>query len=264
MNGIIFDIQHYSVYDGPGIRTCVFLKGCPLRCAWCHNPESHKLKPEIAYFKDRCVGCGRCVDACPNEAIKLTKDGVVRDYERCTVCAKCVEACETGAMEKIGKEVSAEEIVEGVARDKPFYDNSGGGATISGGEPTMQKEFLIEILRLLKAQEIHTAVETCGYFDAALIDGMIDLVDLFLFDIKHIDSNTHKRWTGVGNERILANFEQIHNQVGSKRIIPRIPLIPGVNTDLNVIGGMLNFLTKKRLYRRSASYAVQPYGKDKV
>jgi len=258
MNGIIFDIQHYSVYDGPGIRTCVFLKGCPLRCAWCHNPESHKINPEVSYFKERCVSCGKCVEACPNEAIQLTKDGVVRDYERCTVCAKCVEACETGAMEVIGREVGAEEIAEAASRDKIFYDNSGGGVTISGGEPTVQKEFLFAILRELKNREIHTALETCGYFKDSLIDEMAGLVDLFLFDIKHMNQQAHKKFTGVSNEEILSNFEKIHSSVGSERIIPRIPLIPGFNTDPDAIDEIITFLKQ---IRYNGPVHFMPYNK---
>lgn len=258
MKGIIFDIQYYSVYDGPGIRTCVFLKGCPLRCVWCHNPESHKLNPEISYFKDRCAGCGRCVDACTNEALKLTKEGIVRDYERCSVCAKCVEACENGAMEKIGKELEAQEIAEIVARDKPFYDNSGGGVTISGGEPTMQAEFLLSLLESLKHQGIHTAIETCGFFKGALIRELVDLSDLFLFDIKHMNQQAHKKFTGVSNEEILSNFEKIHSSAGSERIIPRIPLIPGFNTDHDAIDEIITFLKQ---IRYNGPVHLMPYNK---
>lgn len=258
MNGIIFDIQHYSVYDGPGIRTCVFLKGCPLHCAWCHNPESQKPRAEISYFADRCAGCGRCVDACPNEAITLTKEGVVRDDERCTVCAKCVAACENGAMEKIGKEVGAEEIAEIVAGDKPFYDNSGGGVTISGGEPTMQAEFLFSLLQSLKDRGIHTAVETCGCFKEALIPELIDLTDLFLFDIKHMNQQMHKKFTGVANQKILSNFEKIHARAGSGRIIPRVPLIPGFNSDPDSIDEIITFLKQ---IRYKGPVHLMPYNK---
>ncbi|MBI9083657.1 MAG: glycyl-radical enzyme activating protein [Desulfobacterales bacterium] len=258
MNGIIFDIQHYSVYDGPGIRTCVFLKGCPLRCAWCHNPESQKPKAEISYFKDRCAGCGRCVDACPNEAITLTKKGVVRDNEKCTACAECVTACENGAMEKIGKEVGAEEIAEIVAGDKLFYDNSGGGVTISGGEPTMQAGFLFSLLQSLKNRGIHTAIETCGFFKEALIREIIDLTDLFLFDIKHMNQQVHKKFTGVSNQKILSNFEKILARAGSERIIPRIPLIPGFNTDPDSIDEIIMFL-QQILYHGPVH--LMPYNK---
>jgi len=198
------------------------------------------------------------VEACPHEAIELTKDGVVRDYERCTVCAKCVEACETGAMEKIGREVSSEEIVEIVARDKIYYDNSGGGVTISGGEPTVQTNFLLELLQSIRNRGIQTAIETCGFFSEALIDDLAGLVDLFLFDIKHIDLEIHNVFTGVPNEKILSNFKAIYSCVGSERIIPRVALIPGFNTDPDAIDEIITFLKQ---IRYNGPVHFMPYNK---
>ncbi|MHA1386632.1 MAG: glycyl-radical enzyme activating protein [Candidatus Helarchaeota archaeon] len=257
MKGVIFDIQSYAIYDGPGIRTLVFLKGCLVRCLWCHNPESQRLKPQISYFKDRCLKCGKCVDACPNDAIQLKKEGVIRNQKKCIVCGRCVDACPNDVMEKIGIERTVEEIIEIVKRDKPFYDNSGGGATISGGEPTFQFKFLIEILKGLKNEGIHTAIETCGYFNNDLLEELVQYVDLFLFDIKHHNSEMHKEFTGVKNEKILKNFSDILNIVGD-RIICRIPLIPGFNTDLDVIEGIISFLLKVN-YRGEVH--LMPYNK---
>ena len=240
--GIVFDIQYYAIYDGPGIRTCVFLKGCPLRCVWCHNPESQSLTPEMSYFAERCARCGQCVEACSSHTLHLTEDGVVRDRQLCVVCSECAQVCPNQATEKIGKELSANEIAESVLRDRAFYEASGGGVTISGGEPTLQAEFLLEILRAVKQVGIHTAIETCGYFDKRLLDSLVELVDLFLYDIKHIDSATHKKFAGVSNERILANFSEILSRVGNKRITPRIPLIPSFNDDAASIDQIAAFL----------------------
>jgi len=242
MKGIIFDIQQYAIYDGPGIRTLVFFKGCPLKCFWCQNPESQNPKPQISYFREKCTLCGICVDNCPNEALILSDNGIIRDDNLCNTCGSCVEACPDNVMELIGEEKSVKEISSIVLRDKPFYNNSGGGVTVSGGEPTYQKKFLIEMLTNLKNNGIHTAIETCGYFNPKLIDDLIPVVDLFLFDIKHIDPDLHKKYTGVSNEKILENFKTLYKKVGSKGIICRIPLIPKININHQTIQGIINFL----------------------
>ncbi|MFX0069951.1 MAG: glycyl-radical enzyme activating protein [Candidatus Hermodarchaeota archaeon] len=258
MEGVVFDIQHYAVYDGPGIRTTIFLKGCPLKCLWCHNPESQKLNPEISYFKEKCVGCGKCVEACPNNALTLTEEGVNRNKDLCLICGKCVEVCPNEVMQIVGLKRTVEEVVNIAEKDKPFYDNSGGGITISGGEPTLQSQFLLNLLKAFKERGIHTAIETCGFFKEELINDLTNLVDLFLFDIKHTDSNEHKKFTAVSNERILNNFAKVHSIVGSNRIIARIPIIPGVNTDLTTIEEIALFLRK---INYTGSVHLMPYNK---
>ena len=258
MNGIVFDIQNYAIYDGPGIRTIVFLKGCPLKCEWCQNPESQQLSPEVSYFKEKCQLCEICVHSCPNNALQLINDEIVRDKALCTTCGICAENCPNKVMEIIGWKANVEELVEKVLADKPFYDNSGGGATFSGGEPTMQISFLLQLLKAMKKQKVHTALETCGYFNEELIDELVKFVDLFLFDIKLIDRDKHKAFTGVFNEKILANFSKVLSIVGSKRIIPRIPLIPGVNTDLITIQQIIKFLQQTHY---DGQVHLMPYNK---
>jgi len=244
MTGIVFDIQHYAVYDGPGIRTTIFLKGCPLKCIWCHNPESQQLKPQMSYFEEKCLGCGNCVAACPNNALSLIDGKITREQDLCTTCGSCVAACPNKVMEIIGKEMSVEEVVNISTRDIPFYDTSNGGVTISGGEATMQLQFLLELLLSLKENGIHTVLETCGYFNKEFIAKLTENVDLFLYDIKQIDDQVHNNFTGVSNKLILNNFREILSHIGSTRIIPRIPLIPGVNTDLESIKKIISFLEK--------------------
>jgi pyruvate formate lyase activating enzyme len=245
MKGIIFDIQSYAIHDGPGIRTCVFFKGCPLRCAWCHNPESQMKKPEMAHRESKCTGCGRCVEACPREALVM-KDTVIRIAGRCIACGNCAEACLDEAMERIGYEISAGEVAGIIERDKPFYDDSGGGVTLTGGEPTAQAGFLFELCAELRKRGIHVALETCGYFDKKLVDRLVDSVDLFLFDVKHLSERRHKEATGTGNRRILENFRALVDRAGEDRVVPRIPVIPGFNADDKSIESTALFLAEKK------------------
>jgi pyruvate formate lyase activating enzyme len=242
MKGIVFDTQHYAIYDGPGIRTIIFLKGCPLHCSWCQNPESQKLHPQVSYFEEKCERCGKCIKACPNDALQLFDDKIQRDEDLCVVCGNCVKACPNEVMELIGEEKSVQDLIEIVIRDKAFYDNSGGGVTISGGEPTLQSKFLLALLKKLKEKGIDTAIETCGFFKEELLLPLVKYTDLFLFDFKHMNSSTHKEYTGVSNEKILSNFSYIHSMIGSERIIPRIPLIPGINIAKENLEEIASFL----------------------
>lgn len=225
--GTIFNIQRFSVQDGPGIRTLVFLKGCPLTCLWCCNPESRGVKPDVLFRKMKCLGCDRCVGNCPKGAIRSVEGGRVIDREKCDLCMECVRKCYAGALETAGEEKSVTEIVEEVLKDWQFYGNSGGGVTLSGGEPLMQPEFAADILRECKRNGIHTAIETCGYARWENYEKLLGWLDLVLFDLKQMDSKMHRKVTGVPNERILENLEKLVR--AGKQVIVRLPLIPGIN-----------------------------------
>ena len=247
MTGIIFDIQTYAIHDGPGIRTCVFFKGCALRCPWCHNPESQRREPELFYWEEKCARCERCAKNCPNQALCLDGAKIRRDIARCTNCGTCVEICPGEAVKAVGYETSAHEVALEVVRDKLFYDNSGGGATMTGGEPTYQAKFLFEVLDELRSSGIHTALETCGCFHERIVERLTESVDLFLFDIKHLSDQRHKAATGTGNQLILANFSRILDRVGEARIIPRIPVVPGFNSDPESVESIAAFLSQTGL-----------------
>lgn len=226
MKGTIFNIQKFCVNDGPGIRTTVFLKGCPLKCIWCHNPESQSVNSEIMFYKDKCVNCGRCAAVCGNGCHSF--DNGVHKFERKN-CVKCFACTKTGceALVKVGREITTDEVIDEVLKDKIFYDNSGGGITLSGGEPLCQFDFSLQILKKAKENGIHTAIETCGFTSADRIKEISKYVDLFLFDYKETNGELHKKFTGISNDIILENLSLL-NDMG-KSIILRCPIIPGCN-----------------------------------
>lgn len=198
--GIVFNIQKFCLQDGPGIRTTVFLKGCPLHCAWCHNPESHSEKSCVLYDKEKCVGCGKCGETCQNGAHAFTTEHTV-DREKCITCGACVKACDNDALELVGKEMSVDEVLSEVLKDRAFYENSGGGLTLSGGEPLLQFDFSYEVLRQARLNGINTCVETCGFTSTEKITKIAQVTDVFLYDWKLTDDELHKRYTGVSNQR---------------------------------------------------------------
>lgn len=229
VDGTVFNIQRYSIHDGPGIRTTVFLKGCPLNCWWCQNPESQLSEQEMVFWGDRCISCGVCSTICPSNAIQIKNGIPVTEKEGCILCGKCIEKCPALAREMIGKKLTTEEIIKEIEKDLIFYEESGGGVTFSGGEPLSQSEFLESLLNDCKEKKIHTAVDTSGYVPWEILYKMSSKVNLFLFDLKLMDNERHKKYTGVSNEIILENLKKlssIHNH-----IFVRFPVIPGINDD---------------------------------
>ena len=224
---MVTNIQRYSVEDGPGVRTTVFLKGCPLACEWCHNPETINSNKEIVFRHNRCLRCGDCAEACPLDAIGFDGDGFPMLVGECNLCGDCVKACGPQAIEIIGKMMSVEELMVELRKDLAFYEDSGGGVTFSGGEPLMQADFLAAVLEACKAEEIKTAVDTCGAVSWEAFERILPLVGLFLYDIKQIDDSLHRKITGVSNIRILENLRRLA-ETGAN-ILVRMPIVPGKN-----------------------------------
>lgn len=243
--GLIFDVMRFSLHDGPGIRTTVFLKGCPLRCWWCHNPESQRRAPELLQFTDRCTLCGDCVAACPYGALHIENGALVSDPSLCRTSGECVQACAVEARRMAGRWVSVEEILAELARDQIFFDESGGGVTLSGGEPLMQPAFAERLLAELHARRIHTVLDTCGFASPQLLRRVSPNVDLFHYDLKLMDSAKHEYYTGVKNSLILSNLELLA-ELGSA-VIVRMPIVPGINDAGEDVAAASAFLRDLRL-----------------
>jgi pyruvate formate lyase activating enzyme len=224
ISGIVTNIQRCSTEDGPGIRTTAFLKGCPLSCIWCHNIETINPNPQIVWYGVKCIGDQACIEACPNDVLELTKDGMLINREKCEVCGACEDACPTGAMKLMGQKWNAKDLVQELIRDKIFFTTSGGGVTLSGGEPTYQPDFVIEVAKGLKKEDVHVALDTCGYCSQKILEKILPHVDLVLYDLKLMDSEKHLEFTGVPIQLILENARII-----TEKKVPvwiRTPIIP--------------------------------------
>ena len=239
---MIFDIKRYAIHDGPGIRTTVFFKGCHLYCSWCHNPEGQSFDQELMIWPERCVRCETCVSACPNSAVSTTNSSIVTDRTKCEACAVCAENCPANAREIVGKKLSVDGLMQEVEKDVSFYDESGGGATISGGEPLAQPLFLNAFLGACKKEGIHVALDTNGYAKTEIVMKVSRNVDLFLYDLKVMDDKKHKLHTGVSNKLILKNLKRLDSL--GKNIIVRSPLIPGVNSGEENVRSMSDLVSR--------------------
>ena len=240
MEGTVFNIKRYAIHDGPGIRTTVFLKGCPLKCPWCQNPEGMKPEPELIRRDQRCIGCRDCMEACPKGAVSFADGCRQIDTDLCDACGRCAGACNAQALEVVGRRMTVDEVVTEVMRDGVFYEQSGGGVTVSGGEPLMQAGFVEAVLRTLKHEGIHTTLDTSGYAGRETLLRIAEYVDLFLWDLKTMDDRVHKEYTGVSNAVILDNLSAL-SQAGS-RVIVRFSLIPGVNDSESNVRAMGEFV----------------------
>lgn len=252
--GIIFDIQRCSLYDGPGIRTTVFLKGCPLRCKWCHNPESQDYQPEIMFFEEKCAFCSACTAACKAGSHNIADGKHIYDRSRCEKCGLCVKTCPYEVLQWKGKELGIDEVLSEVEKDWDYYLNSGGGVTLSGGEPMAQFEFALALLSAVKTMGIHTCMETCGFAPLENFKRILSQVDIFLFDYKATNPEIHKELTGVTNDLILSNLDHIYSN--GRPIILRCPLIPGVNDSDEHLWGIARLSDK---YPNLAGIEIMAY-----
>ncbi len=263
-SGTIFNIQKYSVHDGPGIRTVVFLKGCPLSCSWCSNPESQIFAPELAYNQGKCIGvesCGHCLKVCPHVVIQSGEEGkIIIDRAKCQGCVEiCTQACPPKALIPYGYSCTVDEAVSKVEQDMQFYARSGGGMTLSGGEPLAQKNFALALLREAKKRRIKTCIETCGVTDTETMLEAAGLLNSMLFDLKHIDSAAHAKSTGLGNERIIQNLSAVLDSFPKLPVVVRTPVVPGFNDTEECIGGLAKLIKKSAGQSTSVSYELLAY-----
>ena len=244
LKGLVLEIQKLSTEDGPGIRTSVFFKGCPLKCDWCHNPESIPSKPGVQWFKVKCIGCKTCVDFCPENTISFNDEGLQINRERCTACGICVRECPGTALQLFGKEWTIQELFHEIQKDKAYYKTSNGGVTVSGGEPFIQIDFITAFLKKCKESGLSTALDTCGYTSQQNIEKILPYTDIILYDLKEIDSAKHERYTGVPNSRILENIKWITKTMkeNGKVIWIRTPLIPGYTATVENVRGLSRFI----------------------
>lgn len=259
-SGLVFDIRRFCVHDGPGIRTTVFLKGCPLSCAWCHNPEGISLSPQMAWRRASCARCGACVAACPHGAITMTEAGPEEDPVKCRRCGLCAEACPTGARIRVGRWMTVGELVAEVVKDRPFFEESSGGVTFSGGEPTLQMDFLIACCQGLRSLGVHVAVDTCAFGPPEGFERLLDCVDLVLVDLKAATEEQSLRWTGAPLGMILTNARRLAQ---SGKASFAVPLVPGANDDPRTLKGIAAVLNGFGVERVS----ILPYhawGRDKL
>ncbi len=250
----VFDIRRFALDDGPGIRTTVYFKGCPLSCAWCHNPESICPEAEIAFYPALCIKCGECESICPENAANMAHPGrIVR--ERCVACGQCAERCPSTALKVVGKYYPVHKLVEELLKDRIFYETSGGGVTFSGGEPTLHMDYLGELARKLKEHNIHIAIQTSGAFDIREFrEKLLSHIDLIYYDIKLFDSERHREYTGIGNEHILDNFRSLTRE-GKAALIPRTPLIPGITATEENLRRIAGFIR----HTGRTEYELLPY-----
>lgn len=259
--GIIFNIQRFSIHDGPGIRTLVFFKGCNMRCKWCCNPESQNFGPELYFYSEKCIGCLACMNVCPQGAIKSTETGqTVTLRDLCKNCGNCTLVCYTRAREMKGQKMSVQEVVDMVKKDQAFYESSGGGVTLGGGEPLLRPGFAASVLEECKKSGIHSAIETAGYVSWSSFEAVLPFTDLFLFDLKHMDSKIHEAYTGVGNEIILANLRRLSGL--TTNIIVRVPIIPDFNDHDAEILKIARFVSELKI-RELHLLPYHRYGEEK-